>query len=158
MASKIQILTESIPGNEDIPLPFYGSSASAGADLHAAIKDVLIIQPRERRIIPTGIKLMIPDGYEGQIRPRSGIALKHGVTVLNSPGTIDSDYRGEIGVLLINHGSKPYKISRGERIAQLIIAPYIQLDFTSTKIQTDTERGEMGFGSTGVSSKIIKDK
>jgi dUTP pyrophosphatase len=158
MTNKIQILVLRILGNEDIPLPSYASSGAAAVDLYAAIKKTLKLESNERTLIPTGIKLMLPDGYEGQIRPRSGIALKHGVTVLNSPGTIDPDYRGEIGVLLINHGNQPYQISRGDRIAQLIVAPLAQLDYKIVNSLPETGRGEHGFGSTGMNINIYEDQ
>ena len=158
MTNKIQILVLRILGNEDIPLPSYASSGAAAVDLYAAIKKTLKLESNERTLVPTGIKLMLPDGYEGQIRPRSGIALKHGVTVLNSPGTIDPDYRGEIGVLLINHGNQPYQISRGDRIAQLIVAPLAQLDYKIVNSLPETGRGEYGFGSTGMNINIYEEQ
>jgi dUTP pyrophosphatase len=130
-------------------IPRYGSVHSAGADLKAAIDGTLTLSPGEHRLIPTGIRLELPEGYEAQVRPRSGLALKHGVTVLNSPGTIDSDYRGEIGVILINLGDKDFEITWGDRIAQLVISPVITADFVPILELNETARGSGGFGSTG---------
>jgi len=129
--------------------PIYATEGAAGADLCAALSTPLVLAPGGRSLVPTGIRLAIPNGYEGQVRPRSGLALKHGITVLNSPGTIDSDYRGEVGVILINHGSNEYTIRSGDRIAQLIIAPVVQGTFIATGAVTETSRGSGGFGSTG---------
>ena len=131
-------------------VPFYGSDDSAGADLKAFLPEAVEIPPLERVLIPTGLRMEIPRGYEGQIRPRSGFALKKGMTVLNSPGTIDSDYRGEIKVILINLSREPVIINNGDRIAQMIIAPVIQADFEKKEDLGNTLRGSGGFGSTGV--------
>ena len=131
-------------------LPTYATKGSAGADLCAFIDESIIIEVGQRVLIPTGIALELPHGYEAQVRPRSGLAAKAGVTVLNSPGTIDSDYRGEITVILINHGSEPFIVQHGERIAQLIIAPVVQASFSFSPLLDSTERGSGGFGSTGV--------
>jgi dUTP pyrophosphatase len=130
-------------------LPSYKTTGSAGADLCALLDSAITVEPGQRAIIPTGVRLEIPPGYEGQVRPRSGLAARHGVTVLNTPGTIDSDYRGEIKVILVNLGSEPYVVSGGTRIAQLIIAPVIQAEFTLVPTLSGSERGEGGFGSTG---------
>lgn len=132
-------------------LPEYATPGSAGLDLKANISTPITLMPMERTLIPTGLRIALPVGYEAQVRPRSGLALKHGLTVCNSPGTVDSDYRGEIGVILINLGDKPYKLSPGERIAQLIIAKYEQIKWESTTLEglNKTERGEGGFGHTG---------
>jgi len=134
----------------ELKLP-YETVLAAGADLRAAVEEhaPLILQPGARALVPTGLAMALPAGYEAQIRPRSGLAYKHGVTCLNTPGTIDADYRGEVKVLLINHGDIPFKISRGERIAQMVIAPITQPEFISVNELTDTARGEGGFGSTG---------
>lgn len=132
-------------------LPRYMSSLAAGIDLQACLKSNIDLKPGESGIIPTGLRMAIPEGYEGQVRPRSGLAAKFGVTVLNSPGTIDADYRGEVGVILINLGSEPYTIANGDRIAQLVIAPVIQAELVEADSLDDTERGEGGFGSTGIS-------
>jgi len=131
-------------------LPHYGSAEAAGADLRACIDDPLSILPGERVLVPTGLKMAIPPGYEGQVRPRSGLAVKKGLTVLNSPGTIDSDYRGDVMVVLINLGKDKVILERGDRIAQLIIAPVTRADFQFSDSLDDTQRGSGGFGSTGV--------
>jgi len=135
----------------ELKLPEYETVLAAGADLRAAVEEhaPLILQPGARALVPTGLAMALPAGYEAQIRPRSGLAYKHGVTCLNTPGTIDADYRGEVKVLLINHGDIPFKISRGERIAQMVIAPITQPEFISVNELTETARGEGGFGSTG---------
>ncbi len=130
--------------------PVYGSSLASGADIKACIDEEIVIEPGETSLIPTGIRLQIPEGYEGQVRPRSGLALKYGVTVLNTPGTIDSDYRGEIKIILINHGKKPYTVRKNDRIAQLIFSPIIQAEFIQKKKLSTSDRGRNGFGSTGI--------
>ena len=133
--------------------PFYATDNSAGIDLTAGIKSEILIKKNEYKLIPSGIKIEIPVGFEGQVRPRSGLALKHGLTVLNAPGTIDADYRGEIKVLIINFGLSSYTISPGMRIAQLIFAPVYKADLKFVmKLGTVSERGEKGFGSTGIES------
>ena len=129
------------------PWPEYQTSGAAGADLRSAVDET--IPPGERRLIPTGVRLEIPHGFEGQVRPRSGLALEYGVTVLNAPGTIDSDYRGEIGVILINHGTEPFQVSVGDRIAQLVIARHGRAEWVSVERLGETGRGEEGYGSTG---------
>jgi dUTP pyrophosphatase len=137
-------------GNEnDLTLPIKMSSGAAGFDLSAAIKEEVEILPMERKLIPTGIRLEIPEGYEGQVRPRSGLALEHGVTVLNSPGTIDSDYRGEVKVILINLSDQPFFVSSGDRIAQLVIQKNPQVEFVEEGKLSKTSRGCGGFGHTG---------
>jgi len=130
--------------------PLYGSRLASGADIKANIEKTIKILPGESALIPTGIRLQIPEGYEGQIRPRSGLALKYSVTVLNSPGTIDSDYRGEIKIILINHGKDIFEIHPNERIAQLVFSPVIQAEFIQKKELTASDRGRNGFGSTGI--------
>ena len=132
-------------------LPEYATPGSAGLDLKANISTPITLMPMERALIPTGLRIALPVGYEAQVRPRSGLALKHGLTVCNSPGTVDSDYRGEIGVILINLGDKPYKLSPGERIAQLVLAKHEQINWILTAEEElgGTERGEGGFGHTG---------
>lgn len=141
---KIEIVNKS-----NNPLPEYATIQSAGTDLRAYINKPVTLNPGERKLIKTGLYIALPQGYEAQIRPRSGLAYKHGITVLNAPGTIDADYRGEIGVLLINLSSKPYTIETGDRICQMVIAPYLQVNFeTKTKLNP-SERGTGGFGSTG---------
>lgn len=131
-------------------LPAYATPQSAGMDLRANIEDPITLRPLERRIVPTGFYIALPEGYEAQVRPRSGLALKHGITVLNSPGTIDSDYRGEIGVLLINLSDTPFVINAGERIAQMVVARHEQAELIEVEELDDTERGAGGYGHTGV--------
>ncbi len=132
------------------PLPAYATAQSAGMDLRANIPESITLQPLERRLIPTGLYIALPEGYEAQVRPRSGLALKHGITVLNSPGTIDSDYRGELMVLLINLSQNPFTVNDGERIAQLVIARHEQAVLTAVEVLDETERGTGGYGHTGV--------
>lgn len=131
-------------------LPAYATSQSAGMDLRANIDAPIILQPMERRLVPTGLYIALPEGFEAQVRPRSGLALKHGLTVLNSPGTIDADYRGEIMVLLINFSKEPFTINDGERIAQMVVARHEQAEFIEVEVLDETERGEGGYGHTGV--------
>ncbi|KAA0699244.1 dUTP diphosphatase [Neorhizobium sp. P12A] len=141
-----------LPNGEGLDLPAYETKGAAGMDLRAAVEDgvAMTILPGRRALVPTGFIFEIPDGYEGQVRPRSGLAFKHGITCLNTPGTIDSDYRGEVKVLLINLGEEPFEITRGMRIAQMVIAPALQLRVAEITEQTQTLRGVGGFGSTGV--------
>lgn len=129
--------------------PSYSTFGAAGADIRACITAPVVIKPGERALIPTGLLFEIPEGYEIQVRPRSGLALKHGITCLNSPGTIDSDYRGEIGVILINTGKEDFTVENNDRIAQIVLSPVIRADFVTTGILSETERGSGGFGSTG---------
>lgn len=140
---------------EGLPLPQYQSDEAAGLDLLAAIgaQVTVVIGPGRRALIPTGLSLELPSGFEGQVRPRSGLALKHGITVLNSPGTIDSDYRGEVMIILINLGSAPFAIKRGERIAQLVVAPVTRAELIEAREISSTRRGSGGFGSTRVSTQ-----
>jgi len=132
-----------------MPLPGYASDGAAGLDLLAAVAEPMELAPGARKLIPTGIMIALPAGYEARVRPRSGLALKHGVTLLNSPGTIDADYRGEIGVILSNHGEAPFAIVRGDRIAQLVIAPVTRLAWAESDRLPESARGPRGFGSTG---------
>ncbi|TAJ66459.1 dUTP diphosphatase [Brevundimonas sp.] len=136
---------------EGLPLPAYETGGSAGMDLRAAVAEdaPLTLAPGARALVPTGLKIALDPGYEAQVRPRSGLALKHGITCLNSPGTIDSDYRGEVGVILINHGQDPFVIKRGERIAQMVIARHQQAEMIEVESLDETARGAGGFGSTG---------
>ena len=145
-----------LPQAKDLPLPTYQTVGAAGMDLHAAIAlgEPLTLEPNARALVPTGLIFQLPVGFEAQVRPRSGLAFKNGVTVLNSPGTIDSDYRGELQVLLINLGQMSFEITRGMRIAQLVIAPVTQATLVEVKAIAATERGKGGFGSTGV--KVMK--
>ena len=131
------------------PLPQYATPLSAGLDLRANLDAPITLQPMERRLVPTGLRIALPEGYEAQVRPRSGLALKHGITLLNTPGTIDADYRGEIGVIMVNLSTEPFTIADGERIAQLVIARYEQAEWLETNALDETERGEGGFGHTG---------
>ena len=132
------------------PLPAYATELSAGMDLRANLDEPVVLKPLERRLIPTGLHIALPEGYEAQVRPRSGLALKHGLTVLNAPGTIDADYRGEIGVVLVNLSDQSFTVNDGERIAQLVIARYEQAQFVTVEALSETERGEGGYGHTGV--------
>jgi len=131
-------------------LPEYQTSGSAGADLHAYLAEPVTLNPMERKLIPTGLCVELPAGYELQVRPRSGLALKYGITVLNTPGTVDSDYRGELCVLLINLGSEPFTVRHGDRIAQAVVAPVVQVSFVQTDALSKTGRGTDGYGSTGI--------
>lgn len=133
----------------DLPLPAYASALAAGIDLLAAIEDRIVMAPGARLAVPTGIAIALPPGYEAQVRPRSGLARRHGIGIVNSPGTIDADYRGEISVLLINHGAEEFVIERGDRIAQMVIAAHAQLSWQEVSSLEETERGTGGFGSTG---------
>jgi dUTP pyrophosphatase len=144
--SSIDIPTQT--ESEDL-LPSYGSDSAAGADVRAYLKENILLAPGATVLVPTGLKFAIPEGYEIQVRPRSGLALKNGITVLNTPGTIDSDYRGELGVILINHGKDTFTITHGMRIAQLIVAPVVRGKFFSTNVLDATKRGVGGFGHTG---------
>jgi dUTP pyrophosphatase len=145
------VRVERLPHAGDLPLPAYETGGSAGMDLRAAVAQdaPLTLAPGARALVPTGLKIALEIGYEAQVRPRSGLALKHGLTCLNSPGTIDSDYRGEVGVILINHGQEPFVIKRGERIAQMVIARYAQAEMVEVGGLDETARGAGGFGSTG---------
>ena len=132
------------------PLPAYATPQSAGLDLRANTEAPITLHPLERRLVPTGLHIALPDGYEAQVRPRSGLALKHGITVLNTPGTVDADYRGEIMVLLVNFSNEDFVVKDGERIAQMVIAQYAKATFESVEVLDETERGEGGYGHTGV--------
>jgi dUTP pyrophosphatase len=134
----------------DLPLPAYATAGAAGLDLVAAIDGEVVLAPGRHQAVPTGIALALPIGVEGQVRPRSGLALRHGVTVLNAPGTIDSDYRGEVTAILINHGATPFTITRGMKIAQLVVAAHARIEWSETTALNSTARGTGGFGSTGL--------
>lgn len=138
-----------LPHGEGLPLPAYETLGSAGADVRAAIQEAVVLAPGERRLFPTGLKLALPMGWELQVRPRSGLAMRHGVTLPNAPGTVDADYRGELCVPLINHGDLPITISRGDRIAQILVMPVWQIDWVVCEALNATDRGDQGFGSTG---------
>ena len=153
--SRLSVEVKRLPHAEGLPLPAYETSGAAGMDLIAAVEEgsTLRLSPGESRLIPTGLILQLPPGHEGQVRPRSGLALRHGVTVLNAPGTIDADYRGEVQVLLINLGREAFAVTRGMRIAQLVVAPVVQVVLNETAELNDTQRGAGGFGSTGTGGK-----
>lgn len=148
-AAKVEVLQ--LPHGAGLPLPAYQTAHAAGLDLLAAVPDdaPVVLDPGKYTMVPTGLSIALPEGFEAQVRPRSGLAAKHGVTVLNAPGTIDADYRGEVAVLLINHGSAPFTIRRAERIAQMVIAPVAQAELVSVAALSPTSRGAGGFGSTG---------
>ena len=146
----VAVAVRRLPHGDDLPLPHYATLLSAGMDLLAAAEAEVTIAPGERVMIPTGIAIALPEGFEAQIRPRSGLAAKHGLTVLNSPGTVDADYRGEIKVILVNTSPEDFRIERGMRIAQLVVAPVVQADWIEVDTLPESERGDGGFGSTGV--------
>ena len=143
------VAVKRLPHGADLPLPDYATLDSAGLDLMAAIDVPKTLAPGERALVPTGLAIALPRGFEAQVRPRSGLALKDGITVLNSPGTVDADYRGEVGVVLINLGDRPFEVSRGMRIAQMIVAPVTQLVWQEQEELSETARGTGGYGSTG---------
>lgn len=143
---------ERLPHAYDLPLPRYMTDDAAGMDLHAAVEQDLVLAPGARALVPTGLRLALPRGHEGQVRPRSGLALRHGVTVLNAPGTVDGDFRGEVQVLLVNLGQEPFTIRRGDRLAQLIVAPVTRVEVREVASLDVTARGEGGFGSTGLTT------
>ena len=148
--SKIKVSVQRLDHGKDLPLPEIQTDLSAGVDLPAAVDAPIVLEPGARVIVPTGLAIALPAGYEAQVRPRSGLAIKNGVTVLNSPGTIDADYRGEIGAIIINHGQEAFTIERGMRIAQMVVAPVVGIEWDETETLPETERGRGGFGSTGV--------
>lgn len=149
MIDEVRVELMRLPEGEGLPLPTYMSPLAAGADLYAAIESELTLLPGARALVPTGIAIAVPAGHEAQVRPRSGLALRYGVTCLNSPGTIDADYRGAIGVVLANLGTEPFVVRRGDRIAQLIVAPVARAQFEAVSQLDDTHRADGGFGSTG---------
>jgi dUTP pyrophosphatase len=151
VSAAVKVDIQRLPHGEGLALPAYQSAHAAGLDLLAAVPEEapLILAPGQRALVPTGLSIALPPGYEAQIRPRSGLAAKHGITVLNAPGTVDADYRGEVGVLLINHGDAPFAIRRGERIAQMVIAAVVRAELVAARALPATERGGGGFGSTG---------
>lgn len=146
----VDVQIKQLDNAKGLDIPFYATDHSAGMDLKAAIDDDYVISPGKRVLIKCGISIALPDGFEAQIRPRSGLAYKNGVTVLNAPGTIDADYRGEIGVILINHGEESFTVTRGMRVAQMVIAPYSKANLNVVDELPSTVRGEGGFGSTGL--------
>ena len=148
--SEVQVAIERLPHGADLPLPAYATAGSAGLDLLAAVHEPVTLAPMARALIPTGIRLALPPGFEAQVRPRSGLALRHGVTIVNSPGTIDADYRGEVGVILINLGTVCYAVGRGAAVAQLVVAPTVRVAWAEGPVDRgETRRGGGGFGSTG---------
>ena len=151
MSATVKVAIRQLPHGEGLALPAYQSRDAAGLDLLAAVpaESPLILSPGKYALVPTGLTIALPSGFEAQVRPRSGLAAKHGVTVLNSPGTIDADYRGEISVILINHGEAPFVIRRSERIAQMVIAPVVHAELSAAASLSATDRGSGGFGSTG---------
>ena len=148
----ITVFLKRLPHGADLPLPAYETEGAAGLDLRAAIAEPVTLAPGMRTLVPTGLSMQLPAGFEGQVRPRSGLALRHGITVLNAPGTVDSDYRGEVSVVLINHGSENFTVTRGDRIAQLVIAPVSHVRLSEVETLDETARGAGGYGSTGVGS------
>ncbi|MBN8993657.1 MAG: dUTP diphosphatase [Rhizobiales bacterium] len=146
----VRVLVRRLANGADLPLPTVKTVSSAGMDLAAAVDAPVVLAPGKRALIPTGFAIALPEGYEGQVRPRSGLAVNHGVTVLNAPGTIDADYRGEVKVPLINHGEEPFTVTRGMRIAQLVVAPVSAVELREMDVLPDSNRGAGGFGSTGV--------
>jgi len=151
-AADIEVAVERLPHAADLPLPAYASAGAAGLDLPAAVEHDLVFPPGGRALVPTGYRIALPAGYEAQVRPRSGLALKAGLTVLNAPGTIDADYRGEIGVVLINLGAEAFTVTRGMRIAQLVVAPVSRAQLIERDGLDDTARGAGGFGSSGLAA------
>lgn len=149
----VTIAVRRLPHADGLPLPAYATDHAAGMDLLAAVAEPLEIAPGARALVPTGLAIALPVGYEAQVRPRSGLALKHGVTVLNSPGTVDADYRGEVGVILANLGAEPFRVERGMRIAQMVIARHERAVWAETDSLTETARGTGGFGSTGTGAR-----
>jgi dUTP pyrophosphatase len=151
--SELGVAVLQLPHGRDLPLPSYATAQSAGMDLLAAVAEEITLAPGERRLVPTGLAIALPPGTEAQVRPRSGLALKHGLSVLNAPGTIDADYRGEIGVILINLGQAPVILRRGDRIAQLVVAPCQRIAWRPAESLDASARGDGGFGSTGVAGR-----
>jgi len=145
-----KVLIKKLDHGKDLPLPSYETIASAGMDIRAALEAPIILKPGERKLIPTGLQMALPEGFEAQIRPRSGLAIRNGITMLNTPGTIDADYRGEVKVIAINHGEEDFEVSHGDRIAQMVIAPVTQFPVVEVDELDETDRGDGGFGSTGV--------
>ena len=149
MSERVDVAITPVKGAEDLPLPEYATAGAAGMDLRAAVAEPVTLEPGERATISTGVRIALPPGYEGQVRPRSGLARDPGIGIVNSPGTIDSGYRGVVAVLLINHGQEPFTIRRGDRIAQLVIAPVIRVRWKTVEEVPRSDRGEGGFGHTG---------
>lgn len=148
MIEELSVSIRKLSGTEDLPLPSYMTEQAAGMDLFAAVGEDAVILPGERKLVPTGVVVALPEGYEAEVRPRSGLALKHGVTLVNAPGTIDADYRGEVGVILINHGQAAFIVRRGDRIAQMVVHRVCRVVWTAFGALPPTERGTGGFGHT----------
>jgi dUTP pyrophosphatase len=146
----VEVKIRRLPEARDLPLPAYATHGSAGMDLMAAVGEDVVVSPGERKLIPTGIAIAVPQGFEAQIRPRSGLALRNGISMVNTPGTIDSDYRGPVQIILINHGSEPFTIKRGDRIAQMVVAPVARAVFMESETLDETIRNDGGFGHTGI--------
>ncbi|MEE9250796.1 MAG: dUTP diphosphatase [Alphaproteobacteria bacterium] len=151
--SVVSVSIRKLPNGQDLPLPAYATAQSAGMDLAAALEEHLVLEAGARSLIPTGVAIALPEGFEAQVRPRSGLAAEHGVTVLNSPGTIDADYRGEIRVILANLGREPFTVTRGMRVAQLVIAPVSRVSWQELPVLPESARGAGGFGSTELDSE-----
>jgi len=145
----VKVIVKRTTGGRDIPLPRYMTAGAAGMDLYAAVEQTEVLQPGEIKLIPTGLSIALPLGFEAQIRPRSGLALKHGISMVNTPGTIDADYRGEIGLIMINLGREPFQINRGDRVAQMVVSRVAMAEFSEVGDLDDTTRDSGGFGSTG---------
>ena len=156
MNGPVDVAVTRLPHGADLELPSYETEDAAGMDLRAAVTDDVVLAPGERALIPTGLAIALPSGYEAQVRPRSGLALRNGISLVNTPGTIDADYRGEVGVILINHGSEVFTVDRGMRVAQMVIAPVTQARWREADNLSDTARGAAGFGSTGTVDKNKK--
>lgn len=150
MSGRLTLRVLRLPHGAGLPAPGPASPGSAGLDLPAAVEAPVTLAPGGRLLVPTGFSIELPNGWEGQVRPRSGLALRHGITLLNSPGTVDSDYRGEVAVVVVNHGDEPFEIRRGDRIAQLVLAPVARVEVEEVEALSETARGAGGFGSTGV--------
>lgn len=149
MNPPVEVAITREPGTDDIPLPAYETEHAAGMDIRASVTEPLTLAPGQRALVPTGLRIALPEGYEAQIRPRSGLAIKHGISLLNTPGTIDADYRGEIRIIVANLGQDPFTIARGDRIAQMIVAPVTKVAWRTVSTLDETKRGEGGFGHTG---------
>ena|ERR1051326_7032078 len=147
---EVRVAVTRAPEGEGLPLPAYATPDAAGMDLHAAVTDNVVLQPGDRALISTGLRIGLPPGYEAQVRPRSGLAIRHGISMVNTPGTIDADFRGTVCVILINHGQEPFTVHRGDRIAQMVVAPVIRAVWEAVTELPPSERGEGGFGSTGI--------
>jgi len=153
MPEKITLKIKRLPGGEGMPLPRYHSEHAAGMDLMAAVNEDVVLKPGGRALVPTGLAIELPEGFEAQVRPRSGLALKHGIALANSPGTIDADYRGEVGVILINHGDRDFTVRRGDRIAQMVIGRVVHAEPFEVEVLGETGRSGGGFGHTGVNNR-----